>query len=529
MEWDKAHDYEKYLHVWEGYPLTISDAQIFKGRYEVKPIAPELHKKASRLFYGADFGFARDPSTLIRCFILENTLYIDYESYGVGVELDELPQLYDAIPESRRWAIKADSARPETISFLRNRHGFNISAAKKWQGSIEDGIAYLKGFDKIIIDDKCRHTADEFRLYSYKVDKTTDEVLPIIQDKNNHCIAEGELITTARGQIPIEQVTTADYVLTRKGFKKVLNSAITGRNKKVFAISSKYDTLKCTAEHLIFTVNKGFIQAKDIEIGDLLLCLKSNQSSMMERNGIDTQKQSAEVIGFISNALLPGEQSGCIDTSGKKQTGLFRKGFTFTIRMATRLTMICQTLLVYPLQNTGMNTQIQKHSKNSGLSIWQRLGKRLLNGTKALKGVSGIENRLNQSISASLIFLKNLASIAVRYLSPKHPMICFAQMPVNPHIAENRALTISRKSANGAVKNLPLTNTQKLDFVVLPVEQKELQKLESPRVYDLTVDECHEFFVNGILVHNCIDALRYALDGYITNPDNILWEKMAKL
>jgi phage terminase large subunit len=188
MEWDKAHDYEKYLHVWEGYPLTISDAQIFKGRYEVKPIAPELHKKASRLFHGGDFGFARDPSTLIRCFILENTLYIDYESYGVGVELDELPQLYDAIPESRRWAIKADSARPETISFLRNRHGFNISAAKKWQGSIEDGIAYLKGFDKIIIDDKCRHTADEFRLYSYKVDKTTDEVLPIIQDKNNHCI-----------------------------------------------------------------------------------------------------------------------------------------------------------------------------------------------------------------------------------------------------------------------------------------------------------------------------------------------------
>jgi hypothetical protein len=197
--------------------------------------------------------------------------------------------------------------------------------------------------------------------------------------------------------------------------------------------------------------------------------------------------------------------------------------------MATRLTMICQTLLVYPLQNTGMNTQIQKHSKNSGLSIWQRLGKRLLNGTKALKGVSGIENRLNQSISASLIFLKNIASIAVRYLSPKHPMICFAQMPVNPHIAENRALIISRKSANGAVKNLPLTNTQKLDFVVLPVEQKELQKLESPRVYDLTVDECHEFFVNGILVHNCIDAIRYALDGYITNPDNILWEKMAKL
>ena len=28
-------------------------------------------------------------------------------------------------------------------------------------------------------------------------------------------------------------------------------------------------------------------------------------------------------------------------------------------------------------------------------------------------------------------------------------------------------------------------------------------------VYDITVEGSHEFFVNGVLVHNCIDALRY--------------------
>ena len=99
-----------------------------------------------------------------------------------------MPQLYDSIPESRKWAIKADSARPETISYLRNRCGFNIAPAKKWQGSIEDGIAYLKSFEKIVIHPRCKHTAEEFRLYSYKIDKTTNEVLPIILDKNNHVI-----------------------------------------------------------------------------------------------------------------------------------------------------------------------------------------------------------------------------------------------------------------------------------------------------------------------------------------------------
>lgn len=186
MEWDRKNDYEKYLHIWEGYPRTISDAQIFRGKYSVEPFEDGLCEKADRLFFGADFGFAKDPSTLVRCFILDKKLYIDYEAYGVGVEIDELPQLYMSVPGADKWPIKADSARPETISYLKTRCGFNISAAEKWQGSIEDGIAYIKSFDKVIIHPRCKHTADEFRLYSYKTDKLTNEVLPIVLDKNNH-------------------------------------------------------------------------------------------------------------------------------------------------------------------------------------------------------------------------------------------------------------------------------------------------------------------------------------------------------
>lgn len=187
MEWDKKNDFEKYLHVWEGYPLTISDAQVFKGRFVVEPIPDDLWKKADRLFFGADFGFARDPSTLVRCFILDNRLYIDHEAYGVGVEIDELPQLYRSVPGADQWPIKGDSARPETISYLR-RHGYNIDGAEKWPDSIEEGINFIKSFDKVVIDPRCKHTADEFRLYSYKTDRLTDEVLPVVLDKNNHTI-----------------------------------------------------------------------------------------------------------------------------------------------------------------------------------------------------------------------------------------------------------------------------------------------------------------------------------------------------
>lgn len=187
MEYCKRVDYEAYEHIWLGKPKSISDSVIFRNRYRVEAFPDDLWLQAARLFFGADFGFANDPSTLIRMFMIDTRLYIEYEAYGVGVELDEMPQFYDSIPEVRKWPVKGDNSRPETISYLA-RQGFSIDAAAKWKGSVEDGVTYLKGFEEIIIHERCKHTADEFRHYSYKVDKKTGDILPIIVDKFNHCI-----------------------------------------------------------------------------------------------------------------------------------------------------------------------------------------------------------------------------------------------------------------------------------------------------------------------------------------------------
>ncbi|HGN0619008.1 TPA: PBSX family phage terminase large subunit [Proteus mirabilis] len=191
LEEERLSDQERldsatYAWIWEGAYLENSDKQVLANKYVVKSFPDDLWQKADRLLFGADFGFAKDPNTLLRQFILNDCLYIEYEAYGVGVELDHMPAFYDKIPESRKWPIKADSARPETISYLK-RQGFNISAAKKWQGSVEDGITHLRGFKQIIIHPRCKETAKEARLYSYKTDRITGEVLPIIEDKNNHC------------------------------------------------------------------------------------------------------------------------------------------------------------------------------------------------------------------------------------------------------------------------------------------------------------------------------------------------------
>jgi phage terminase large subunit len=209
MQADKDLDFDLYLHIWEGFPLKKSNAVVFSGKTRVVTPAmfpDDLYQQADRLYFGADFGFAADPSTLIRSFILENhrfpdemsqakgfrRLFIEYEAYGHHIELDEMEEFYDSVPDSRNWPIKGDCSRPETISHIA-RHGFGISGAEKWDGSVKDGITHLRGFHEIIIHERCKYTAQESRMYRYKTDPhAVDEkgqplVLPILIDKHNHC------------------------------------------------------------------------------------------------------------------------------------------------------------------------------------------------------------------------------------------------------------------------------------------------------------------------------------------------------
>lgn len=186
MEYDKKHDYDKYMHIWEGLCQKHSEAQVFFGKWAVDNFNTD-DLRPDMFYFGADWGFSQDPTVLVRCFIIDNTLYIDNEVYGIGVDIDKTPEMFDRIPESRRYWIIADSARPETISYM-SRNGFRIRGAQKGAGSVEDGISYLRGFEKIIIHESCRHTIDEFRLYSYKIDKYTEQITNKLEDNNNHII-----------------------------------------------------------------------------------------------------------------------------------------------------------------------------------------------------------------------------------------------------------------------------------------------------------------------------------------------------
>jgi phage terminase large subunit len=178
------NDPDAYDWIWEGNPRALSDAVVFRGKFAVETF--ETPSEA-RLFFGADWGFGPDPTTLVRSFIKDRALYGDYEAYALGLELNQIAGVFDSVPGARDWTIEADSSQPQTIRHAAS-FGFKIRGARKWPGSVEDGIAYLRSFERIVVHERCQHTGREMRLYSYKTDRAAGLVLPMLDDKHNHCI-----------------------------------------------------------------------------------------------------------------------------------------------------------------------------------------------------------------------------------------------------------------------------------------------------------------------------------------------------
>ena len=184
MEYDKGHDYEKYLHVWMGEYQQNSEARVFKN-WEVREF-----ETPDDVFHrcGIDFGYSRDPATMIRSWISGKNLYIDQEAYKVGCELDDLKDLFISnVDDCERLPCVADSARPDIISKLKSEGFTKITGSVKGANSVAQGVLFLQNHN-IIIHPRCVHTIDEFKRYSFRVDPHTMLVSNKLQDKKNHII-----------------------------------------------------------------------------------------------------------------------------------------------------------------------------------------------------------------------------------------------------------------------------------------------------------------------------------------------------
>lgn len=517
MEYDRDSDPDKFAHIWLGQYQRNSEARVFKN-WTVE----EFERPAGTVYrLGADWGFAKDPSTLVRCSVDGNRLYVDYEAYMIGCEIVNLPDLFDRVPESRKWFITADSARPETISYMQS-HGFpKVNPAVKGKDSVNDGVEFLKSYD-IVVHPRCQHMIDELTLYSYKKDRLTGSILPILEDKGNHCLVAGTMVETCDGPKPIESVTTQDRVLTRAGYKRVLFSGVTGKNRQIVRIKTLAGDVVCTPDHEIYTSNRGFIRADALRYTDEVITFIEEPQCQSILNTTarltnDTRKANGAQIVCTSNDQHPPGRYGFIGRFGKTLTVLFQKVATFTTRTITPLTMSYQTLSAYPsaltLKSIGLH-----NDTNASLSILTKFARSQKRGMQAPKVLPSIE-KLEQKPMQILSPCRKGANNAMVNLSQEKSgtSIAFVQTSASRPIDAIQAPMTNCANARNAGRTLRAINTENKQLArarVLTVTEAGV----ADKVYDLTIEGQHEFFANGILVHNCIDALRYALEGVRKTP-----------
>lgn len=178
-------DLATYQWIWEGKYLENSEIQVMAGKCRVVEFTPKDDWEGP--YYGLDFGFANDPTAGVKFWIAKTTLLIEYEAYKVGLELDDTSAyLKECLPDVENHVVRADNARPESISYLRRKGLPKIVACQKGKNSVQDGIEFLKSFKQIIIHPRCTNMQEEANMYQYKVDRLTGEIKSEIVDDYNH-------------------------------------------------------------------------------------------------------------------------------------------------------------------------------------------------------------------------------------------------------------------------------------------------------------------------------------------------------
>ena len=188
-EWMKMTDKEAYENVWLGETRKNAESQILRNKWRTGLFEPNILDDAwEGPYYGNDWGFSVDPMATVECWVVADTLFVYDEKVRVGVEIEEIPAHLSHFEGIKSILCRADCARPELISYACTK-GYMMIPAEKWDGCVEDGISALRSFKEIVVHEKnCPNTIFECKYYSYKVDRMTNEVLPVIVDKHNHCI-----------------------------------------------------------------------------------------------------------------------------------------------------------------------------------------------------------------------------------------------------------------------------------------------------------------------------------------------------
>lgn len=138
-----------------------------------------------RSAFGMDFGYVNDPSTLF-CGLVDTVareIYVFDEMYEKGMSNEDILSKVSEMGYSKE-RIKADSAEPKSIAYLRKAGLTRIRAAKKGPDSIRAGISIIRDY-KIIIHPRCVNFITEISNYTWDKDKFDNAINKPIDDFNH--------------------------------------------------------------------------------------------------------------------------------------------------------------------------------------------------------------------------------------------------------------------------------------------------------------------------------------------------------
>jgi len=142
-------------------------------------------------FFGADWGYKNDPSTLVEVAIDKKNeiIYLKEHLYEAGKSTTQLGKIFKKVCGNK--LIIADSSEGRLIDEIKQNHGVNIRQCKKGAGSVNQGIKLMQGY-KLIVDRTSTNLAIELNNYSWK-DKGENPC-----DEYNHLIDAARYIITDR-------------------------------------------------------------------------------------------------------------------------------------------------------------------------------------------------------------------------------------------------------------------------------------------------------------------------------------------
>jgi len=295
----KEHDPERYKVAGLG-DWGIAAGQYFREwRESLHVIEPFTIPDGWQRFRSMDWGSARPYAVYWWAVDFDGNLYAYRELYGyggkpnvgtqetakqVGARIAELEKpeekVLGGVLDNACWA-KTGVTGPTIAEELNAELYLNnlITFSKSSKGREEGGNAIKQRLIGNILPDGTKKPAIYFFRNCVHAIRTMpmlahDEAKPECYDTKgeDHCFIAGTLVTTKRGKIPIEEVTTKDYVLTRCGFMRVKASAMTKTQAIVTTVTfNNGQNLTGTRNHPVFVIGKGFTELGEFKSGDKVM------------------------------------------------------------------------------------------------------------------------------------------------------------------------------------------------------------------------------------------------------------------